>query len=229
MDVHYYLIKMMFVEDILLIIAEQIMMFPTSLGGKLSSEWHINFLENMHTHVINDRALSMEQSRIIMKIVEKVRDNLVENGNVSAEEIDELIHKPNHKFPPYQSANIKKEVRYLGDNCLGFRFKFNETLLSKIREIRDETNNETARFDLINRIWIIPVTIKNLHKIKTLIKEERFSIDASTENYLTLVKETSREPSTFTIDEESGLIVAKVYNNEILAKWITSIAEGEII
>lgn len=218
---------MLYVEDALKLIADRYWL-TDGFRGLISSEWHSSFIQNVENHIINGKPLSTEQSRIVLKLISKVGHILAELGDVKKEEIENLISNPIHKQPPYSSANIKKEVRFLGGNFLGFRFKFNEMILSNFREMLILVDCPKPSFDRTTRIWVVPVSHTNIDNIKKIISKHRFEMDEHARNYLILVEASKDKKSTFEFDSESGLILGNVVDG-MLAGWIKHVASGDWI
>jgi len=217
----------MFVEDALQIIATRIE--RNQLGKVSISDWHCNFIKNVHQYVLNGRPLSTEQSKIIIKLIEKISRHLISIGDMSQKDIDELLFSPTHRRIPYLSSNIKKEARYLGANFIGLRFKFNEMIMKDIRELAEKTDFAIPWFDRSKRIWIIPVIEINLENIRLLISKHRFEIDTTLRDYFLLLSSSRNKESSFIYDEDSCKILSNVCDNEFLSLWIKNIANGDWI
>lgn len=214
---------MLYVEDALILVARRLL-FEDNLCGLLSGEWYSSFVSNMHAHISSGRSISTEQSRIILKIVERVQLRLVALGDVSAEDMVALLRSPTHRNPPYRTAQIKREVRFLGSNKLAFRFKFNDLIR------RDLTNLKCdSEFNREHRIWIVSVTSETIAPIRKIIRHHRFELDDITENYLEECEAGIGKQTTVEIDSETGLLLFKVFDDCPFASWIATIEAGEAI
>ena len=232
----------MIVEDLLLKIRDTLIWKNKQLpfDGLFSDEWHLNFISSIGRHVDANKSLSTKQSDIILKMVEKVRSYLVKNGWATDADITKMLAEPQFRNPLYESTNVPKEVRHIGDNLLAFRSKNNEIVRNKIKtlcypELKQRvatwslqptttTNIRAARFDWLYKVWIVPVYRFNVADILNLIETERFNIDHQTAHYLRLVKHSFNQPSLFAVDSE--IILANVCDDPILASWITEVANG---
>lgn len=198
----------------------------------LSDPWYSRFISNVYMHVAENKPLSTEQARIVLKLVARLRPHLIEHRVAHADTIDRLLSHPVYRRLPYQSSNIPREVRYIGDNCVAFRFKYNDVILEAIKSLRKKNEyfaDDLTRFDFTARVWIVRVTRDTLDPIFKIIKEHRFQFDDATLDYLTLASNSKGKPSTFVYDPESGRIVANVCDNEIVATWVRNVLRGEVL
>jgi hypothetical protein len=217
-------------------------------AGWITNQWQKDFAMNIYASLDQEKSLSTKQAEQILKIISSLRTNIVSKKWMTFEEIDELINSPTYRKPLYESKIIKKEVRFLGDNKLGFRCKFNPTLDEKLRRICDvdkksifakdvpmsyrnleDKKQETivgvkSHLDILYRMWVVPVYRFNLHKIWSIIKEERFSIDTRTEEYLQLCSDSINKNSSFKVMHNT--IVANVCDDPLLAAWVVNCSNG---
>jgi hypothetical protein len=233
----------MYVEDLLLAIRDHVYFVPNHAFDGLLTDWHRNFVTNVSTHVEAGRQLSTNQSAAILKLIAKVRRQIVRYGLATEADIDHLLRHPDYRRPLYESPNIPREVRYLGDNVLGFRFKQNDVIAAQIRDFGRPASTDWAsdwaklrkmtdllprpQFNWQHRIWIVPVLRYNLSRIVRLINEYRFDVDPATTAYLRLARDSQDRPSAFTMTDE--VILGNVCDNPLLAGWITSVSDGVIL
>ncbi len=219
----------MYVEDLLLKIRDNLSMFRNKIDS-----WHTDFIISISSHAENGKSLSSKQLEIFLKLIRKIKNNIVSNGLISEREIEILLSEPTYRKPPYESNVVPREVRYLGDNLLGFRCNVNNTIRDTIRNLckgaeRLGINLETSgllrpRFEWLYKIWIVPVYSFNINEIINVIKMYKFQMDIVTDSYLKSARNNVSSPSMFTISDD--VFIATVYNDIILASWITEIAEG---
>jgi len=222
----------MLVEDVLKLIADRLnkhYAVEQRFYGVLDDDWHASFIQSVNAHAERGRPLSTEQSKIVLKIITKVRTYLISYGDITSDTVDGLLASPNHRQPLYQSTNIPKEVRHIGSNLLGFRFKYNELIISDIKALSALSISQAAYFEGTMRIWVVAVTRASLQPIKSLIKKYRFGVDCSTENWFHLLQYSLDKESSVFVDEETDLIVVNVCDNELLAHWVSHVAGGEPI
>jgi hypothetical protein len=227
----------MYVEDLFINIAQrlgEIRPRHALFGGLLDGEWHRSFIANVSGHILAGNQLSSNQSKTILKLIARVRAYLVAYGMATDEDISGMLAQPEHRRPLYASIEIPREVRHLGDNLLGFRYKQNDLITKRIKALGDPalvtTHKieliERPRFDWPTRIWVVPMFRHNLEAIFDLIREYRFGIDFMTSSYLKLAAASLDQPSTFIFSAEHDLVLGTVCDNPLLAAWITQIAEG---
>jgi hypothetical protein len=212
---------MLFVEDGLKVLIEY-------YKCSNDDEWRSNFLKNMKNYIESDRPLSTEQSKVILKMLKKISNTLVQKNIVQKSDLADLLNEPQFRMEPYPSKNIKKEVRYIGSNFLAFRFKFNEIIVEKFREL--VIFNETRRKIYFNySLWIVPVVVETILPIRDIISVHRFNMDETVRDYLILCENNRRKASTCVADTQNNVFVINVHNNKGLASWIEEVAGGKIL
>ena len=230
----------MYVEDLLLAIRDRTYFDPRRAFDGLLSDWHRNFVLNVSSHVEAGQQLSTNQSTVIIKLIAKVRRQIVHYGMATDADIDHLLCYPDFRRPLYESPNIPREVRYLGDNVLGLRFKQNDVIAALIRDLGRPPPTDWAldwaklrkmtdllprpQFNWQHRIWLVPVLRHNLSRIVKLLNEYRFDVDPAVTAYLRLARDSQDRPSAFTLTDE--VILGNVCDNPLLAGWITCVADG---
>ena len=231
----------MYVEDLLLRIEERRTdWLGDPFDGLLDDTWTRNFLASVTSHVMAAKPLSTKQSAVILSLIARVRHPLVRHGMMTDGEIDQMLRYPEFRRPLYESVNIQREVRYLGDNLLGFRFKQNDIIAARISELATlNTTNwggvsawlkrplPSPQFDWDHRIWVVPVMRHTVEAVMAVINEYRFEIDEAVVAYLRLARKSREQPSAFVLTE--GVIMANVCDNPLLAAWITQVADGIVL
>ncbi len=180
----------------------------------LSDAWFEKFVTNVYAW-----PLTTEQARITLRILSKIRHIVVDAGWASAQDVDRLLNTPRYRNPPTQSANIPREVRFLGDNLFGFRFKRNDNILEVLKA-------HSGEWDWISRLWTVPVTRTSIHPLMEVIRDNRFGFDDDVAEYLAQVMNSDEEPTTFTFDPTTGKIIAMVNDCEIIAQWVATNLKG---
>lgn len=230
----------MYVEDLFIALHDKLVgRYWFGFDGELDSDWHRNFISNVTSHIVTGHALSTNQSKTILKLIAKVRRCLVAYGMATEDDIDNMLAHPEHRRPLYESTTVPREVRHLGDNLLGFRYKQNDIIKQRIVQFgtpeqeswmaasRDNNAKLIAapHFDWQHRIWIVPVFRHNLPAIISLIQEYRFGMDGPTIAYLRLASHSFDKPSTFTLIAPD-IISGNVCDNPLLAGWAIEVADG---
>lgn len=203
-------------------------------GGLLDSEWHRSFINSVSQHILGGNQLSTNQSKTILKLVARVRHFLVAYGMATDDDISRMMVQPEHRRPLYASVEVPREVRHLGDNLLGFRYKQNDVITRRIKDFGEPQLIAIERLELIakphfdwpTRIWVVPMFRHNLEPVLDLIRDYRFKVDRLTADYLKLCAASFDQPSQFQFDAEHELICGTVCDNPLLAAWATEVAEG---
>lgn len=234
----------MYVEDLLLAIHKRVSWSTLHPGfDGLLNTWHLNFIGNVGAHVEAGKQLSTNQSATILKLISRLRQPIIRYGLATDDDIAQMLRYPEYRRPLYESPNIPREVRYLGDNVLGFRFKQNDVIAALIRDLGHPTPTEWAsdwarmrkltdllprpQFNWQYRLWTVPVMRHNLSRITALINEYRFNLDADATAYLRLARQSLDRPSACVVTDD--VILANVCDNPLLAGWITCVNDGIIL
>lgn len=227
----------MLVEDAINDLALRVHNASDLLGEVLRrDDWTRKFILDLNRQISEQRPLSTQQSKYFLKVVERYRETMIINEiGWSESEIDRLLTFPRHRREPYQSTFVKNEVRYLGDNKLGFRFKVARRTLEAIKALRQKDHpmpwaDDTApRFDGQHKLWVVPITSGNINRVMGIILNYEFNMDPDVVAYLELCEQSKNQPSTFVLDPESGDIIANVCDDNTLAAWTRSVAGGELL
>jgi uncharacterized protein YeeX (DUF496 family) len=191
---------MLFVEDGLKVLIEY-------YKCSNDDEWRSNFLKNMKNYIESDRPLSTEQSKVILKMLKKISNTLVQKNIVQKSDLADLLNEPQFRMEPYPSKNIKK---------------FRELVIF----------NETRRkiyFNYDYSLWIVPVVVETILPIRDIISVHRFNMDETVRDYLILCENNRRKASTCVADTQNNVFVINVHNNKGLASWIEEVAGGKIL
>lgn len=217
----------MTVEDGVLLLADRV--HAGLFVSHRVDRWAAAFVTNVASYVRADKPLSTEQSRIILRLIARVRDDLVEQAGAEPATIDWLIAHPSYRQPPHQSANVPREVRYLGEGFLGFRFKRNDAVSADLKAmVRDQDFPfEDIWFHLNHRIWVVPVNRDTLIEIVDVIDRHRFACDAEVSAYLARAADALGDRSSASTDREIGVIAVQVRDNEMVSWLLRDVLRGE--
>lgn len=220
-------VSLTYVEDILSIVMNNA--YEADMREALLNDaWFDKFVSNVYAWaVLQNKPLTTEQARITLRIIHKTRKVCVENGWATEDEIEKLIQRPRYRNAPTQSANIPREVRYLGDNLVGFRFKRNDLIMQDLKCMVDSSGEGVAKWDWVARLWVVPVIRTTIHKIMDCIRDHRFGFDDDLADYLAFSTNAEDEASHFVLDPDSGKIIAVVNDNEIVAGWTATALRGQ--
>lgn len=220
----------MYVEDLVVIIQEQ--QHQLTLN-----DWQRRFVANVATQLSAARQLSTKQVDVIVGLGHKLRSSLLSRNLVSPDAIANLLTTQECRTQPYESNSVRREVRYLGDNLLAFRFKADAFRRERIKSFGtvDTTRwlgeqpvipHRKPWFDWLYKLWIVPVYSFNLMAICEFIEQQRCHLDQPARDYLTLARRSFHQPSLFAIDPATQVILTNVCDHPILAAWITEVAGG---
>jgi hypothetical protein len=191
--------------------------------------WAFKFVQNVSEYIRRDKPLSTEQGRIILRILGKHRAYMIEHGS-DADAIDSLLLRPRYRNDPYPSANVPREVRHLGDNLLGFRFKRNDEISQALQALvaYRPYKLDNLWFHREHRLWVVPITRHNLEGAMSVIRDHRFGFDEGVAEYLTACENNKRRPAEFASDDSIGIIAGQVYDCEIVAWWSRTVLGGSL-
>jgi hypothetical protein len=217
-----------YVEDLFETIAEEVLSGNQNcFGGHFSDKWSQSFITSVYSQIERGSSISTEQAKIILRMISQAETYLIENGFATQEKLSDMMIWPKYRKEPYQSKKIPKEVRHIGSNILAFRFK-------RIKEIMDDLNYISSKsffaqpfYDHNFNLWLVPVIRSNLPLVINLIRKHNFYSDEATDRWLKLARESRDMPSTFKI--EDNIVVAKVYDNPIMALWMENVLAAEPI
>jgi len=217
----------MYVENAIEIFYNAMMGKSTLAVDMLRDQWACDFIKSLHASVLEGKTLSTEQGRVFLKTLNKYRNHFPAN-------VLKLIDAPYYKNAPYQSKIIPNEVRYLGGNYLGFRFKKNDNIRADLKKISDKNRRSTlkrpseVKYHSFLRIWVVELTRENFKDIVAIIGRHDFKFDDDVLEYLTLADNSTGQKSTFVVDPETGNIIANICDNAILLSWIKTVIFGQM-
>lgn len=199
------------------------------INNTITDTWRRSFITNVTQYANNGSPLSTAQSKIVCQISGNFHKQLATVLNVPQADIAKSIAQPQYQQKPYQSADIKREVRYVGMNKLAFRFKLDQTVVADIKALRTSSSYCQTQpvFNNDYRLWMVLVDSENLDKVFNLIKRHKFDFDETVLEYLTRCSNSRKVPSVFVLDDESNDVYANVCNNPLLAHVVKNILKGE--
>lgn len=199
------------------------------MNNTITDTWRRSFITNVTQHVDNGSSLSTSQSRIVCQIAGNYHKALSAALSVPQQNVAEAIRTPQYRQTPYQSADIRREVRYVGMNKLAFRFKLDQTVVADIKSLRTSSSycQTQPQFNSEYRLWLVLVDNDNLDKVQALIKRHKFDFDQDVLEYITRCANSRKVPSAFVLDPETNDVYANVCNNPLLAHVVRNILKGE--
>jgi hypothetical protein len=227
---------MMYVEELLISIQSR-MLRGHSFDGLLDDPWYQKFLQSVGNQIQNNKPLSTKQGAMILKLIARARIPIVVYGMATDDDIDEMLRRPFYRQPLYESVHIPREVRYLGDNLLAFRFRQDDNIVQSIKNCELVSTDwlglkrkllPAPQFDWDHRLWVVPVWRHNIAALTSLIMEYHFTADQVTIDYLELAHNSLDQSSAFVIHDQD-VILANVCDNPLLAGWITEVIDGLVL
>ena len=235
----------MYVEDVFISLDLQ-MRFGRWKG---LNAWQRNFVISVGEQLRGGAALSINQNRIVMAILMQLHDEIVDLGLCDLRTLDGLLSDPVYRKPVYESAQVPREARHLGDNLLGLRCKTYAALATRIKRLSQPATDKLGnriinvdfgdnkrfmrspvRFDWPHKMWIVPVSRMNYREIMALLNEERFHVDAATSAYLDGCARQMDQPSVVRFaDKSKDTLIVKVADDDIFASWIVDVAQGIVL
>jgi len=199
------------------------------VSRRIQDEWNRNFISNVQEHVLNGKPLSTNQGAIVLKIAARVLPDLSKVMRISMDSLQQAISSPVYRNQPYQSISVKREVRYLGEDKLAFRFKLDSTVVSDLKSLRSANDMVESKpaFNQEYRLWVVQVTPGNLEKVFQLIQRHRFDFDEGVLEYMTLCTNSKKVVSTFVQSDDGDVVYANVCNNPLLAYVVEHVMMGE--
>lgn len=215
------------VEDVVQVVCEHL--HEGRVRDMLPDDWFLNFLNNIQVWVSDGKPLTTEQAKIVLKILGKTRPLFLSLG-VSAKAIREMQTDPVYRQQPTLSSVMPREVRYLGGNILGFRFKRNDTIVNDIKALKKNwATDDDVVFDYVQRLWIVRVTGENmtpmtedgLTPIMKIIAKHRFAFDDEVAGFLADSENVTGGETAFSTTE------CMILDNDLVGQWVRAVLIGE--
>lgn len=198
---------MLMIEDVL----ESVVL--TNLA-KFPEGWTQNFLLNVATFVSRGTPLSTAQADTVVKIFRSNLDVIIECG-FSRDEINTLLLVPRYRIPLYQSVKIPREVRYVGNNLIAFRFKRDDVALGDLLKIAQKTWSTMGYFPE-ERIRTVFVNQDNVNDVFHFIDRHRFMANQEVIDFLQSLE--TRFPQAV-LDRKNDQIIFDPAGDELLCDW----------
>lgn len=206
-------------------------MWGLVLNGTIHDEWRSNFICNVKGYVDHGNQLSTAQGATILKLSDNYHRALAQELRVTQPEIAASIKSPAYRKQPYQSVDVKREVRYVGGNKLAFRFKKDPIVVKDLKYLTNGNSfvDTSTTYNDEYRIWTICVDSSNLERVMSIIARHKFQADHDVMEYLTRCTNSQTVPSVFLMDDQAEYVYANVCNNPVLAFAIQFIMKGELV
>ena len=181
------------------------------VGG---SQWLRDFVVSVAEWVAGGQAITTEQSKIIIMAAETYKATLI--GIHGETPVQAFLSKPAFYKPLRVSTVVPREVRWLGHNRVGFRFKNNQVIVEQIKLL----TGTKSGWEPVLRLWVVEVTSYNIEDTMKVIRTHKFDFDSHVEQFLLDCHDARGKPSQVV---ESQIIVC---DNPVLTKWATGSLGG---
>ena len=216
---------MMTVEDCLQIL-EAICRVPSwgsANDAAITNTWDRRFICDVGEHVNNGAAISTAQSTLVLKLIDRYRFLLVAEG-VQDSELTQLLAYPQYRKPPYQSEVLPREVRWIGDNKLVFRCKFNQGVVEDIKRLKGTNYFLPYQFPSWHKehkLWVVDVNSGNHERVMDVIKRHNFGFDDAVAQFFLDIENGRVKRSE--VEANGDSIVVTVRNDDFLNAWLNAL------
>lgn len=194
----------------------------------ITARWDRQFISDVAYHTRdNHRSLTSGQCKVIIGLINRYQIHLVLNG-INFDDLTHLLVHQTTRLPVEPSSVVKREVRWVGDSKLAFRFKFDSGIRDAIKKlaVSDCFGTRKASFCHTNKLWYVPVSVGNYPSVMKIITDYGFSFDEDVVKFLAGISESRLKRPEATI--ENGEIVISVPDDAFmvfLASWIKNISD----
>lgn len=194
---------------------------------EITNQWDRRFIADVAGHAMSGSPISTAQGTVILKLIDRYREHLVLDG-ANPVEVDTLLRSPHYKVAPYQSTNLPREVRWMGDNKLVFRFKFNAPIMEDIKRLKGSNHFLNTQYPLFvrdHKLWIVDLNSENLESVMNLIKRHRFMPDDTTIQYFLEASNAQGKKPVVEVKDET--LEIKVRDDDFVNAWTNLIKQLE--
>lgn len=222
---------MITVEDLLEKLDELLWTPPYENGEKLVIDptWDRRFISDVSNYTRDNKHLSTSQSDLGLKLIKRYKKHLVLSG-FDELAVEAIINSPIHRLQPYPSSNIRREVKYLGDNKLVFRFKYNPAIIERLRSIKftnPYTGHTYPDFNNELKIWTLEVNVVNSESVMAIIRDFKFDFDDDLAVYFMNFENSKTTPSSAKV--QNDMIVVESNNDMFFDIWLNHLVKTEAV
>lgn len=177
---------------------------------KIKNNFELEFIWDIGYKIYLDKPVSSKQYQLLVRVLRGYKHLYISLG-LNENDIESWFKQDVTRLAVYTSKEVKKEVRYIGDNFISFRFLYNKKIIDIFKILKDVP----SYYDYDNNIYTLECNNTYvLNKVYYVISEFGFSYDEQLENYLLSVENIKK---SLTIDDNK-IILKK---SSILENWIT--------
>ena|ERR1700691_5890270 len=179
---------MLTVEDCLEHLYENFIKYDNYDFWQDEPEWCTGFITSVSHNIKKGLPLTENQGELSVRIIQRYIKILI-NAGLNSSKILNLISNPTYSLPLKIVLNYPREVRWIGESQLAFRFKFNYNIKENIKLLKfnHPFYGSFPIFDPHSKIWVAWVNFKNVERIIELISTNNFNFDNDTAEFLTEV------------------------------------------
>lgn len=170
----------------------------------ITNPWDRKFISEVAWHVRNLKgSLTTSQVEVAAKLIDRYRINLQLIGEVDYE-ISSVIEHRATRQPVRNSSTTPREVRWIGDSKLAFRFKFNPQIKDHLKRLKstEAVRPSSPSFDPQSKAWIVQVTSSNVGSVMGFVTEYGFGFDDEVVEFFTEVTNAKKQKSSASIDND---------------------------
>lgn len=189
--------------------------------------WDRRFIADVASFTREGKRLSDDQSNLAIKLI-KSYENMLRADGVDSSALSALIASPLHRNQPYISPKIKREIRYMGENKVLMRFKYNPVIIEKLREAKytnPYTRKSYPHFDSALKIWIVEINDISYEKIVSIVRLYRFDFDDEVAEFFMNFENAKSNQSEVLLEDE---IVVHCHDG-FTTEWVNFLASTEMV
>jgi hypothetical protein len=208
------------VEQALLMLQESMWTMPTNQNSVLKKQQ--TFITDMANKVRSNKKFSTGQAAYILRLISNYSMIIADKKKIDIEEIKNLVNNPIYANEPYESVNIPKEVRYVGNDFIVFKFKFDPILKENIKDLKPGLPMEIPypEYNSNHKIWIVKISSKNVDKTIEIIGRYGFQYEEDLAQYFTDILNRKNDNSSVNIQDDK--IVIDIPNDDIFSDYVES-------
>lgn len=213
-----------FVEDLIEYLDQKFIDTNTCLFIK--NDYDRRTIRDLSIITRNGNSISTSQSLLMLRLISKYKFFICKNSPVTIDEIDNVLNFPQHRLNLYVSSVVEREVRYIGNNALVFRCKYNPIIKENIKLLTSKKQGSihpTTMYPFYNkkhRVWVVYVSSENIEKVMEYIKRHNFKADEEVETYFLDSLNSMYLPSSITLKDNKYVI--EVQNDPFLNQLVVT-------
>lgn len=194
---------------------------PPQICG-INDRYDLQFLWEIGFKIKNKKPISSKQGDLLIKILRKYVQVLCELG-LDQSSTERLLDNPVYNVQPYQSHNIPREVRYLGNGVLLFRSMYNPKIVNEIKALKAKEEKKEylsthISFNGEYKLWLVEVSEQNFSRVMKLIKGFNFEFDDDVLQFFYICENSDKYCSS--IVDEGGRLEITSFNDVVFSSWI---------